>query len=276
MKMKKVRVLNDLRVKSFTVPEDRQCRITKEGKRVYSICGMSTRKYYDSSNPRYRIPSFRLDNIVSLTELAIRFYNIKEHTNFGLVKVLRVVRSLSGAVGFRITFEASSPSGVLSVFVAKVLQRYDEYQTIKIESVKMKRSDSNNNHKKRSPEDLPPNIPQQHTLSEDSLNDVAPYISQCALALYTISTMQINAKKEAPRHDISSVKVVKATKHDAPSRKVVKGKKHDVESTTYLVAFEASLRDEREKVETFETQIYVPTFFPTTIIQFKEIQIKRD
>ncbi|KAL8106757.1 uncharacterized protein LOC141670553 [Apium graveolens] len=274
MKMKKVRVLNDLRVKSFTVPEDRQCRITKEGKRVYSICGMSTRKYYDSSNPRYRIPSFRLDNIVSLTELAMRFYNIKEQTNFGQVKVLRVVRSLSGVVGYRITFEAFSPSGVMSVFVAKVLQCYDEYRTIEIESVKMKRSDSNHNHNKRSPEDLPPNIPQQQTLSEDSLNDVAPYISQCALAVFTISTL--NAKKEALQHDISSVKVVKAMKHDAPSLKVVKGKKHDVKGTTYLVTFEASLRDEREIVETFETQISVPAFSPTTIIQFKEFQIKRD
>lgn len=70
------------------------------------------------------------------------------------------------------------------------------------------------------------------------------------------------------------MKVVKAMKHDPPSRKVVKRKKHDAEGTTYIVSFQASLRDEREKVESFETQISMPTIFPTTTIQFKEIQIK--
>lgn len=89
-----------------------------------------------------------------------------KHTNFGQVKVLKVVRSLSGAVGYRITFEAFSPPGVFSVFVAKVLQCYDEYRTIEIEPVKIKRSDSTHKRKKKSPEDLPPNIPQQQTLSE--------------------------------------------------------------------------------------------------------------
>lgn len=77
--------------------------------------------------------------------------------------MLKVVRTLSGAVGYRITFEASLPTGVFKVFVANVLQRFDEYLTIKIESVKIKRSDSTRNRKRKSPEDLPPNI---QTLSE--------------------------------------------------------------------------------------------------------------
>ncbi|KAK1352849.1 hypothetical protein POM88_052687 [Heracleum sosnowskyi] len=183
--MRTVRVLNDLRVKTFTIPDDSSQQggwITKGGRRLRIIHGMSTRKYYDSSNPRYRITPFRMDELVSLTELAIRFYNFKEHTNFGQVKVLKG---------------------------------------------------------KKSSKDLPPNIPQQQTLSDASVNDVAPYISQYALAMYSIFTL--NVKKE-PLHDISSVRVVKAMKHDAPSRKVVKGKKPVAEDPTYLVTFEASLQ----------------------------------
>lgn len=182
------------------------------------------------------------------------------------------MRSLSGAVGYRITFEAFSPGGVGSVFVAKVTQFFDEYRRIEIESVKIKRSDSNQK-RKESRKDLLADIPQQQTLSDDFVNDVAPYFSQYALAMYNMVTLNVNKE---PLHDISSVKVVKAMKHDAPSRKVVKGKKHDAEGTAYLVTFEASLLNERKKIETFETKISVPTLFPTTIIEFKEIQIKHD
>ncbi|KAK1352848.1 hypothetical protein POM88_052686 [Heracleum sosnowskyi] len=248
--MRKGRILNDLRVKTFTFPDDSDHQggswiTTKGGKRLRIIHGMSTRKYYDSSNPRYRIASFRMDQLVSFTELAIRFYNFKEHTKFGQVKVLKVVRSLSGVVGYRITFEAFSPAGVASVFVAKVTQFLNEYYTtIEIRSVKLKRSDSDQKGK-RSQKDLPPNIPQQQTLSDASVNDVAPYISQYALSMYNIFTL--NLKKE-PLHDISSVRVVKAMKHNAPSRKVVKGKKHDAEGSTYLVTFEASLRNSEARL----------------------------
>ncbi|KAL6522431.1 hypothetical protein OROMI_031703 [Orobanche minor] len=193
---------------------------------------------------------------------------IPAHTNFGQVKVLKVVRSLSGAIDNYITFEAFSHPGVASVFIAEVTEFLDAYERIEIRSVKIKHSDSNHNGKNSQE-----GIPQKQTLSHDSLNDVAPYISQYALAMYNIFTLHV--KKDAV-HDISSVKVIRAIIHDAPSLKVVKGKKHEAEGTTYLVTFEASLRDERKNVETFETKISVPTLFPTLIIQFKEIQIKHD
>lgn len=83
-------------------------------------------------------------------------------TNFGQVKVLKVVRSLSGAISNYITFEAFSHLGVASVFVAEVIEFFNE--RIEIRSVKIKCSDSNDNGK-NSQEDLPPTIPQQQTLS---------------------------------------------------------------------------------------------------------------
>ncbi|KAK1352850.1 hypothetical protein POM88_052688 [Heracleum sosnowskyi] len=167
--MRTGRILNDLRIKTFTIHDDHPASgMIKGGKRLRFIHGISTRKYYDSSNPHYRIAAYNMDELVSFTELAIRFYNFKEHTNFGQVKVLKG---------------------------------------------------------RKSRKDLPPDVPQQ-TLSDASVNDVAPYISQYALAMYNVFTL--NVKKE-PLHDISSVRVVKAMKHDAPSRKVVKGKKHDAE-----------------------------------------------
>ncbi|KAL6530430.1 hypothetical protein OROMI_028319 [Orobanche minor] len=267
--MKKGRVLNDLREKTFNLSAKPASSCTiKGGRRVRIIHGMSTRKYYDSSSGLNHIRGYRMDKIVSLTQLAIRFYNIKEHTNFGQVKVLKVVRSLSGAIDNYITFEAFSHPGVASVFIAEVTEFLDAYERIEIRSVKIKHSDSNHNGKNSQE-----GIPQKQTLSHDSLNDVAPYISQYALAMYNIFTLHV--KKDAV-HDISSVKVIRAIIHDAPSLKVVKGKKHEAEGTTYLVTFEASLRDERKNVETFETKISVPTLFPTLIIQFKEIQIKHD
>ncbi|KAL6511050.1 hypothetical protein OROGR_022174 [Orobanche gracilis] len=275
--MRKGRILNDLCVKTFTIHDDdpnHPRTTTTGGKRLRFVHGISTRKYYDSSDPRYRIPAFRMDQLVSLTELAIRFYNFKERTNFGQVKVLKVVRALSGAVDYRITFEAFLPPGVALVFVAKITQFFDKYRTIEIESVKIKRSDSKRNGKK-SQKDLPPNIPQQQTLSDDSLNDLAPCLSQYALAMYNIFTLKV---KKVPLHDISSVKVVKAMKHDAPALKVDKRRKHVADGPTaiYLVTFEASLRNEQKNVETFETKVSVPTFFPTITIEFKEIQIKHD
>lgn len=251
--------MNDLRVKTFNLSAKPASCTIKGGKRFRIIHGMSTQKYYDSSSGLNRIRGYRMDKIVSLTQLAIRFYNINEHTNFGQVKVLKVVRSLSGAIVNYITFEAVSPPGVALVFVAEVTEFLDAYERIEIRSVKIKRSSSDHNGK-NSQEVLPFNIPQQHTLSHDFLNDLAPYLSQYALAMYNIFTLHV--KKDAV-HDISSVKVVKAMKHDA-------------EGTTYLVTFEASLHDESKKVETFETKISVPALFPTIIIQFKEIQIKHD
>lgn len=264
--------MNDLRVKTFNLSAKPASYAMKGGKRVRIINGMSTRKYYDSSSGLNHLRGCRMDNIVSLTQLAIRFYNIKEHTNFGQVKVLKVVCSLSGAIVNYITFQAFSHPGIASVFIAEVIEFLDAFERIEIRSVKIKRSGSDHNGK-NSQEGLHPTIPQQQTLSHDSLKDVAPYLSQYALAMYNIHTLHV--KKDAV-HDISSVKVIKAMKHDAPTLKVVKGKKHDAEDTTYLVTFEASLRDERKNIETFETKISVPTLFPTIIIQLREIQIKHD
>ncbi|KAL6588183.1 hypothetical protein OROMI_001161 [Orobanche minor] len=222
------------------------------GNSLAAVCDMNvpSNSSLDSQGEKSS-PTPRTTEYLSTTEL-------NPHTNFGQVKVLKVVRSLSGAIDNYITFEAFSHTGVASVFIAEVTEFLDAYEKLRSGLLKLNT--------------LIPII-MVKTLKKDSLNDVAPYISQYALAMYNIFTLHV--KKDVV-HDTSSVKVIRAKIHDAPSLKVVKGKKHEAEDTTYLVTFEASLRDERKKVETFETKISVPTLFPTLIIQFKEIQIKHD
>lgn len=223
------------------------------------ICGTSTRLYYDSSRPS-GLPGIRMDKLVCFAELAIRLYNIKELTHFAQVKVLKVVATYSGLVDFRITFQAFSPLGVASVFVTKVRQFVGAYPNIEIRFVRIKRSHSDS---KNSQQVLPRNIDEQRpsqVITTDSVNYLAPYISQLALVMYNIFTLHV--KKDAV-HDIASLKVVKAIKHV-------------VDGTTYLVTFEAPLRDESKNVETFETQICMPTLFPSTTIEFKKVQIKHN
>lgn len=216
-------------------------------KRRHEYKGISTRKYYDSSSEDYIIPSIRMDKLVSLTQLAICHYNIKEGTTFDRVNVLQVVVSLSGLIDNRITFEAFSPLGVTSVFEARITEHF---YIIEIKYVRMKDQHGS---------DVPPsNISQQsvfNKLSAKCLKDLAPYLSQCALAMYNKFTLHV---KNDAAHDIPSLKVVKAVKLEAP---------------TYLITFQASLQEERNNVETFETRIFVPTVFPTTTIEFKEIKM---
>ncbi|KAL6505406.1 hypothetical protein OROHE_022785 [Orobanche hederae] len=193
-----------------------------------NIQGISTRKYYDSSSPHYRVPPIRMSKIVSFSELAIRFYNLKEHTNFGQVKVLKVVRSMGVRVDNYITFEAFSRHGVASVFITKIHECFDAYRTFEIKYVRIKHNGRN------SQQELPHHIPEQRIIFDDSLYDLAPYLSRYALVIYNIFTLRV--KKDAV-HDIPSLEVVNAIKQDA-------------EGTTYLVTFQASLREEREIVET--------------------------
>ncbi|KAK1394937.1 hypothetical protein POM88_013993 [Heracleum sosnowskyi] len=83
------------------------------------------------------------------------------------------------------------------------------------------------------------------------------YLSQFALINYS----NIDLHLKAARHDISSLTIVKPMEHVS-------------KQTTYLITFEAALCDDSKKVETFETEIYIPTLIPTTIIEFWDFEIK--
>lgn len=245
--MGKRRVVNDLYVKTAGDGY-------KKGQKI-NISGISTRKYYDSSNPHYRISPIRMNKIVSFAELAIRFYNINENTKFGQVKVRKVVRAMAAIFDNHITFKAFSPLGVATVFETVIREYFDPDRQFEVRYVRIKHShcDHNNN----SQGELQPNFLQQQTLSDDSLNDLAPCLSQYALVMYNTFTLRVR----------------KVAAHDIPSLEVVRAVKQDAEGNTYLVTFEAIFRESRN-VETFETQICVPSLFPTMIIQFKEIQNK--
>lgn len=254
--------INDRCVKEGKSKATNHCNrtISKEKR---AICWTSRRLYYDSSL-RPVIPGIRMDKQVCLAELAIRLYNIKELTHFAQVNVLKVVASYSGVIDFRITFQAFSPLGVASVFITKVRQFVSSNPKIEIMFVRMKHSHSDC---KNSQQDLPSNIHEQclsqviRTVSTDSVNNLAPYLSQLALVMYNIFTLHV--KKDAV-HDISSLKVVKAIKQ------------HVADGITYLVTFQASLRDESKNVETFETQVCMSTFCSTTTIEVKKVQIKHN
>lgn len=234
----------------------------KMSKYKRTICWTDRRLYYDPLLRPAR--GIRMDELVCLAELAIRLYNIKELTHFAQVKVLKVVARLSGLVDFRITFQAFSPLGVASVFITEVRQFVGAYPNIEIRFVRLKRPHS---ERKDSQENLPSNSHEQcisqviRTLSADSVNNLAPCLSQLALVMYNIFTL--NVKKDAV-HDISSLKVVKTIKQ------------HVADGITYLVTFEASKRDESNNIETFETQVCMSTFFSITTIDVKKVQIKHD
>ncbi|KAL1826229.1 hypothetical protein ACET3Z_004641 [Daucus carota] len=63
-------------------------------------------KYYDIENKS--VSAFSLTELLHLSQLALCFYNIKEGTKFGNVKVLRATTYCPGSVAYNITFEASS------------------------------------------------------------------------------------------------------------------------------------------------------------------------
>ncbi|KAK1404609.1 hypothetical protein POM88_004214 [Heracleum sosnowskyi] len=195
---------NDRCVKEGKSKATNHCNrtISKEKR---AICWTSGRLYYDSSL-RPVIPGIRMDKQVCLAELAIRLYNIKELTHFAQVNVLKVVASYSGVIDFRITFQAFSPLGVASVFITKVRQFVSANPKIEIMFVRMKHSHS---HCKNSQQDEQCLSQVIRTLSADSVNNLAPYLSQLALVMYNIFTLHV--KKDAV-HDISSLKVVKAIK----------------------------------------------------------------
>lgn len=217
----------------------------KEGQKI-NISGIATRLYYDKSNPSYRISPIRMNKMLSFAELAIGIYNIKENTNFGQVKVRKVVRAMGGIFDNRITFKAFSPLGVATVFETEAREYFGPDRKVEIRYVRIKHSQ----------QELQPNVLQQQTLSDDNLNQLAPYLSHYALVLYNTFTLCVR----------------KVAAHDIPSLKVVRAVKQDEEGTMYLVTFEASLRDESKKVETFEAQIWVPSLFPNMIVQIKEVR----
>ena len=138
-----------------------------------------------------------MDEYVCLTELAIRLYNIKEvcfsgsrqaidaticlnfrfpinscsvcyltnyfyiqHTQFILVKLLKIVTAKGGCWINLITFEALSPRGDATVFKTTITQFFLKYKKIEIKSVELKSSQSGHNGEK-SKQDPPLDIAQQ-------------------------------------------------------------------------------------------------------------------
>ncbi|WOG85728.1 hypothetical protein DCAR_0104920 [Daucus carota subsp. sativus] len=235
----------------------------RKGRRVHFVAGVPMKKIYDASKNKKLYPIY-MDEYVCLTELAIHLYNIKEHTQFSQVKLLKIVTEQGGYWVNHITFEALSPLGDATVFKTTITEIFRQYRKIEIKPVKLKCSQSHDNGEK-SKQDPPLDIAQQpviKTFPAKALVDLAPFLSQYALIMYNIDEVKI--KREAV-HDISSLKVVKAIKLDSE------------EGTLYHVTFTASLRDESKNIETFETQICVPTLFPNMTMEVREIKmIKHD
>nr|XP_017241233.1 PREDICTED: uncharacterized protein LOC108213949 isoform X2 [Daucus carota subsp. sativus] len=242
--------------------------IFDQTRRVHFYLGLPTRKIYDALKNKKLRPIY-MDEYVCLTELAIRLYNIKEHTQFSQVKLLKIVAAQGGYWVNLITFEALSPLGDATVFKTTITQFFRQYQKIEIKPVELKCSQSGHNGE-NSKQDPPLDIAQQpviKTFPANTLEDMAPFLSQYALVMYDMDESLArtgNIKREA-FHSISSLKVVKVIKLDAE------------EGTLYQVTFTASLRDESKNVETFETHICVPTLFPTMILEVRDFKmIKRD
>ncbi|KAK1378475.1 hypothetical protein POM88_025219 [Heracleum sosnowskyi] len=83
----------------------------------------------------------------------------------------------------------------------------------------------------------------------DTPYSLALYLSQYALVIHVL-------QEDVAKHDMESLKVLKLVKSVA-------------KVPTYLITFEAPLCAEtgRKNVETFETEICMPTLFPTTMIE---------
>ncbi|XP_063942173.1 uncharacterized protein LOC135149931 [Daucus carota subsp. sativus] len=133
---------------------------------------------------------------------------------------------------------------MLTVFKTTITQFFRKYRKIEIKPVKLKSSQSGHNGEK-SKQDPPLDIAQQpviKTFPANTLEDMAPFLSQYALVMYNMDQV---------------------IKLDAE------------EGTSYLVTFTASLRDKSKIVETFETHICVPSLFPTMILEIRDIS-RRD
>ncbi|XP_074339216.1 uncharacterized protein LOC141677269 [Apium graveolens] len=62
-------------------------------------------KHYDIENKP--LPTYSLNKVFHLSQLALCFYNMKEDTKFGNVKMLRAIKYNCGSRAYNITFEAS-------------------------------------------------------------------------------------------------------------------------------------------------------------------------
>lgn len=242
------------------------------GKRVAGLLGGDPRirMYYNpSSTGTSRLPRIRQDELFYFTQLAIWSYNIKEATDFGNVKVLMAKTSLLSH--YFITFEAFSTHGVAATFQTQILYFFPRpCPKIEIVFVRIRPSDSeSDDFTENSQEDHPSDLVRKDTLYKQRLSQLIKththdpqfklpiYLSQFALVTYNKIDLLVNAAM----HDIASLKLVKPMKH------VVRG-------TTSFVTFEAPLCDDSKNVERFQTEISMPTLFPTTKIEFWNFRMK--
>ncbi|KAK1378477.1 hypothetical protein POM88_025221 [Heracleum sosnowskyi] len=225
-------------------------------------------KIYDASDPDpdQQLYDYRL---LCFSRLALCFYNIREGTYFHDVKVLMATQRGISNCDTYITFQAFSSKSRRNRESAVTFQTHvidfdymEPCPRFQIMFVRIK--PDGNKAKKSQPSEYDPKAKIVHdclfqvikTYTIDSRLDcrysLALHLSQYALVSHNIDVLQ----EDVAKHDMESLKVLKLVKSVA-------------KVPTYLITFEAPLcaETERKNVETFETEICMPTLFPTTMIE---------
>ncbi|XP_074373011.1 uncharacterized protein LOC141713475 [Apium graveolens] len=241
---------------------------------VYSYTLM-VRKIYDSSDTDEN--NLEDDFLLYLSKLAICFFNIREDTYFGNVKVVMATNSGVKNENHYITFQAflstRTRRRIAVTFQTHIVVQFVSSHPIpgfEIMFVRIKPSDAHQNNSNNSQQGQPCEIVQQrlsqvietYTIDSEleSRYSLALYLSQYALHDYNLSKLSLSVAK----HDIDSLKVVELMKPVA-------------EVPTYRITFQAPLRakTKMKNVETFMAEICLPSLFPTTNIKFKKFQKRR-
>ncbi|KAK1379392.1 hypothetical protein POM88_026136 [Heracleum sosnowskyi] len=194
-------------------------------------------KIYDASDPDpdEQLYDYRL---LCFSRLALCFYNIREGTYFRDVKVLMATQRGISNCDTYITFQAFSSKSRRNRGSAVTFQTHPSEYDPKAKIV----------------QDRLFKVIKKYTIGSrlDSRYSLALHLSQYALVSHNIDVLQ----EDVAKHDMESLKVLKLVKSVA-------------KVPTYLITFEAPLcaETERKNVETFETEICMPTLFPTTMIE---------
>lgn len=223
-------------------------------------------KIYDSSSQTDQ--DLEDEMLLYLAKLAICLYNIVEDADFGNVKVLMATRSGIKNENHYITFEAflstRTRKKVAVTFQTHiVISLPHPFPKFEIMFVRIKPSQS---HPPNNSDESHHQVAKHGRLSRlidsglDSRYSLDLYLSQYALFTYNLRTLSLRVAK----HDIESLEVVQLMKSVA-------------EVPTYRITFEAPLRSKTKmkSVDTFQTEICMPSLFPTTIIELKKFQKRK-
>ncbi|XP_074324712.1 uncharacterized protein LOC141661605 isoform X1 [Apium graveolens] len=205
--------------------------------------------------------------LLCYSRLAMAFYNIRMGTHFCVVKVLMATAQNTPAYTNYVTFEAETNSGGSVTFQTKILVFYHPCPKIQILFVRIK-----------------PDYKPSNNSQPPDLDHIAQVVEERALLSRVINTYAIDSELDSQyclarylsqfalvSHDVFVLDQFVVAKHDIESLKVLELVKLDSMVPSYLITFEASLLAEtdRKSVKTFETNICMPTLFPTTTIELR-------